>query len=113
MRSSLLLLLPLAVFGLGCAPTQASARDDATEASCDTHERCNQIGPGLKYASRDDCEISYRSFWNDRWPVADCDDRVNPDALELCITGLQAVECSNWLDSLNAEYNKCAKDKVC
>ncbi|HEY8924197.1 MAG TPA: DUF6184 family natural product biosynthesis lipoprotein, partial [Polyangia bacterium] len=59
----------------GCgdsSPTQSQARDQATTYACDYYQRCQMIGAGQTYTSRDDCETRVRSTFQTLWPPEEC-----------------------------------------
>lgn len=93
--------------------SRQSARQQATTASCDSYARCEAIGSGKKYATLDDCQVKNEAYWNDAWPVAECDNKINSANLEICLGAIRSVECGNGLDLLNVIVNKCPKEKVC
>jgi hypothetical protein len=102
----------LAGCGGGSTPTQASARDRAATAACNYYGRCAQIGPGLKYASTDDCLTQLKATFNTAWPQAECVSIVST-GLDNCIGAIAIADCGSVADLLNAALNKCTKDKVC
>ena len=111
----------LGMLGLvGCGSTvagitgkQADAVNVATTATCDSYDKCGEIASGKKYSTRAECEADNRSFWNDRWPAASCDGKINGDKLEFCETAIQATSCDNFFDQLQTVYGKCAREDVC
>lgn len=112
----------MAVFSLTClgmlsscgdSASQTAARDRAVQASCDRVAACGDIGVGKTYASRDACNVKLSSTWQDIWPPADCDGRIDPAMLDVCLQAINQAECNNALDLLNIFANKCAKAKIC
>ena len=97
----------------GVTKKQGDAINAATSKTCDSYERCGEIGAGKTYTNRADCETARKSFWNDRWPVVDCDNRINGSNLQLCLDAIGSTSCSSFLDQLNTVYSKCAKADVC
>jgi hypothetical protein len=116
-------LVAAAALALACAAaavscsgddhSQAGARDLATSHSCDYYARCGNIGAGQTYATRDDCDVMVRAFWNGQWPSTDCDGKIATSALNICIAAIDSTLCSNGLDVLNTVAVKCAKADVC
>ena len=105
---------------VGCGSTvagitgkQSDAVSSATNATCDAYTNCGEIGAGKKYTNRSDCETDNRAFWNDRWPVASCDGKINGDKLEFCENAIKATSCQNFIDQLQTVYSKCAREDVC
>ena len=97
----------------GCGTSRDEARDQATDVSCDWYQACGEIGPGQKYEDRDACEIDVRAAWDDGWPASECDDQIDSEALDTCLSSIENTECGNGLDILNTLLNKCARDEVC
>jgi hypothetical protein len=97
----------------GSDHSQASARDAVTEASCDWYMRCGQIGPGLTHATRDSCEVQVRASWDQAWPVAACDGKINLAQLDICLDSIAVTECGNGLDVLNTLLNRCPQARIC
>jgi hypothetical protein len=107
-------LLGLAgTLGCGTSKRQSDAVNSAANSSCDAYSRCNNIGPGQKYATRSDCEIDNKAFWNNQWPSATCDNKINQDKLQFCLNAIAGTSCDNFLDSLNTTYLKCPESDVC
>ena len=46
--------------------SRAEARDEATLVTCDYVERCDGIGEGEDYATREECDIETRAFLDRR-----------------------------------------------
>lgn len=105
----------LGVVGLvGCGVSnQDDAVEQAARASCAVYDRCGEVGSGKDYADEKDCLTNQRAFWNNHWSVNDCDDRVNSDAFDFCVSAIKATSCDNFVDDLLTRYDKCSEDKVC
>jgi hypothetical protein len=113
-RLTLSLLLPLMAAGCGgVTSSQQVARDKATDATCDRYQECNQIGPGLMYTNRSLCEGDVRAGWENGWPAAECDGKINQAQLEVCLSRIRATECNNGLDVLATLAISCPKEKIC
>jgi hypothetical protein len=108
-------LAVLALGALSCGgvgTSRETARDQATRVSCDWYlsAPCQGINP---YTSRDMCEIDVRAKWENAWPPADCDGKIDTTQLNICLSAISATDCSSPLDILNTLANKCPKTKVC
>jgi hypothetical protein len=102
------------LLGSACGPpSQAQARDTATARTCDWYNRCGEIAQGKTYANRDQCETENRKFWNDQWPISECDGKINPDSFDLCLKAIEITDCKNGLDLMNTVFNKCSRSSVC
>jgi hypothetical protein len=98
-----------------CSTTtsQADARDRATTQTCNWFQTCHYIGAGMNYATYDQCEVDQRAQWENRWPPASCDGKVDESALETCLAAILSTDCSNILDIADTLGVKCAEAKVC
>lgn len=104
-------LAGLAACGSG-SPSQVSARDQATTASCDYFDHCKLIGDGLQYPSRDDCETKVRAAFQTAWTPADCA-MISSTGFDNCLTAIHIADCGNPADVANVLLNKCTKLNVC
>jgi hypothetical protein len=93
--------------------SQPAARDRTAAAVCARYNACGQVGPGKMYASAESCDIDQRAAWEKMWPAEECDGRIDPVQLDICLQSINAAECMNGLDVLNILVNKCPKSKVC
>lgn len=116
-RMGLSLWLVAACLVMGCGDddddelSRAEARDEATLVTCDYVERCDGIGEGEDYATREECEIETRAFLENAWPLSDCED-IDEDAYNACVLELDIAECGNGLDFLSA-LDKCSRENIC
>lgn len=106
-------LLSVAAIGCGGNYSQAAARDAATTQMCKCYDRAGKVGSGQKYENLDSCEIDQRAFWNDAWPVKDCDGRIKSEDLATCLKAIEITDCNNGFDTLNTVFNKCSSGAVC
>jgi len=94
--------------------SQPAARDRAVDAVCARFSACGEVGgSGDAYASMESCRVDQASVWEKLWPPQECDGRIDPEQLDLCINAINAAECGEGLDVLNVLLNKCPKSKVC
>ncbi|ADO70875.1 DUF6184 family natural product biosynthesis lipoprotein [Stigmatella aurantiaca] len=92
---------------------QSDAVNAASDNLCDNFEQCGEVGAGKAYASRSECETQRKAFWNDKWPVASCDDRIHGDNLQVCLDAIKAMDCNSLIDELRVVNGDCAQSKVC
>jgi hypothetical protein len=112
--AALPLLFALAVAGCGGVTNpQIVARDQATTASCDWYQSCSQIGPGLTYETRQSCETQVRAHWDQTWPPASCDSKINQSQLSICLSAIHATQCGNILDIWSTLGVKCTEANIC
>ncbi len=104
------LLLGLAVVLSACG--LPGARESASQRWCDFAERCDDIGSGKAYSTRDECLTKQRADMVDAWPTDRCDGKLNGANLDLCLSAISATQCDNLIDLL-ATFSKCGRDKVC
>ncbi|HZH02919.1 MAG TPA: DUF6184 family natural product biosynthesis lipoprotein [Myxococcaceae bacterium] len=94
---------------------QSDAVKAAVDASCDRYEECNKIGTAQDavYATRDECEVETRDFWNSQWPAAECEGKINGDGLSTCTDRIKTTDCDNFIDQLTTAYQTCNREDVC
>ena len=97
----------------GVTSSQVLARDQATTASCDWYQSCNQIGPGLAYDTRASCETQVRAHWDQTWPPSSCEGKINQAQLSICLDAIHATQCGNVLDILATLAVKCPEANIC
>jgi hypothetical protein len=107
------LLFALVLAGCGGPLSQPAARDLAASRSCEWFNKCGEVGSGKTYASMDSCVVEQRSDWNGYWPLAQCDGKILPADLDVCLKAIDSTICNNGFDRLNTLFNKCSKTQVC
>jgi Family of unknown function (DUF6184) len=98
--------------GCDSSTSRASARDQATTATCARYSTCMQIGTGLAYPTMEACEIDWQANWEKAWPAADCDGKIDATALDVCLSAIRSTDCANALDFLST-LGKCTKVDIC
>ena len=110
-----LIFLPL-IFLAGCddSSSQPAARERVVEASCKRLNECGKVKPkdGI-YTSMENCRVLQASAWESNWPPLECDNRIDPDQLDLCVAAINQADCGAGLDLLNILVTKCPKEKIC
>ena len=110
--SKVLVALTLGALSCGGVGTsRETARDQAVTTTCDRVMTCGGIGAGKSYTSYDNCKIMQTSFWEGAWPAAECDGKIDPTNLNVCINAIAATDCMG-LDFL-LTLGKCNKMKIC
>jgi hypothetical protein len=112
MKRMLLPLFGLTLLVSGCGWSVETAREAAAQRTCDYYARCNEIGPGRNYESRDTCLTKQRSNWLDLWSTDACVNRINSANLDMCLRAIDNTQCGNVLDYL-ATLSKCQRSDVC
>jgi uncharacterized protein DUF6184 len=97
----------------GVTDSRETARDKATEATCDRYQACGLIGSaaGAAYVTYDSCKITWAANWEGAWPVATCT-AINQSGLNVCLSAIAATDCTNFLDFLQT-LGKCQDVDVC
>ncbi len=83
-----------------------------TEARCDQEERCRNIGPGAKYASRSVCMEQLHGAMANDLNAYDCPRGLNSYAVDRCMAAIKNKECSHPFDTLT-RYDKCRTGALC
>jgi hypothetical protein len=73
----------------------SAALEAIVEARCARSQRCDRIGPGLEYASRDECALRIRAEWSEELNRVDCGLGVDEVALRACLKQLSEQGCRN------------------
>ncbi len=113
--SSILAIMALGVSLTACSETtREEYRDEMTDQACERYYgRCDQVGPGKTYASKDECTVKVRAQINDMWPADKCDDgRIDESKFDACMTRVSNASCSNLLDWASFLV-ECSANKVC
>lgn len=110
-RVARLTILFAAFVAAGCGVSREGARDRAVTHTCDRLQDCGNIGSGKLHATREDCEIGWRSLWNNGWPDKDCTDQISGDALDLCLQSIDSMACGFSPDLLSLV--NCRSENVC
>ena len=105
----------LGLIGCGGVGTSdvVSARNQATTASCNYFQMCNQIGAGLSYDTYSDCMTQVLGQWTSGWPTDSCQGHIDQSQLTVCLDAINSTLCSNGLDVLSTLLLKCPEAKVC
>jgi hypothetical protein len=115
----------LVMSGLGCkhrgegaaeARTPAgqtrSAVSDISDARCDREERCDNIGPNKKHATRDLCEQAVENDWADDLNALECRGGVIDAELDECLLAIRDEDCGSVLDALD-RFTSCSAADIC
>ncbi|WP_437746711.1 DUF6184 family natural product biosynthesis lipoprotein [Sorangium sp. So ce302] len=78
----------------------ASAVDSIVAARCDREARCNNVGQGREYASKDACAIRIRAEWRDELNFAECPGGIDSKELNECLQEIRNDDCNNPFDTL-------------
>jgi hypothetical protein len=97
----------------GITDRQVDAVNAAASKTCDSYDRCGEIGSDKSFTTSSECETDRKAFWNDRWPAADCDGHINGEKLQFCLDAIKVTSCDSFIDQLQTVYSKCAKSDVC
>jgi len=78
----------------------SSAVASITQARCDREARCNNIGNGKKYESRDECVMKTRTDWRDDLNARECPNGVVSSQLASCVSQIKDENCTNVVEKL-------------
>lgn len=81
-------------------------------AKCDRAQRCNHIGPGETYATREQCETVMRGKLTDDIRPKDCRGGIDENELQQCITEVRTENCGNVLSKLES-HSECRVSQLC
>jgi hypothetical protein len=79
---------------------------------CGHEQRCNNIGPGQKFASRDACKQQLVSSTSTDLNSTSCPRGLDQDALNRCVNALENQPCTQSIDTL-ASLTDCRTDALC
>jgi len=79
-----------------------SAVSSITQARCDREARCNNVGSGKKYESREDCVTKTRADWRDDLNARECPNGVVSTQLASCVTQIKDESCGNPVEKLES-----------
>jgi hypothetical protein len=86
--------------------------ENIAEARCAAEQRCNNIGPGQKYKSRDACVQQVVSGTSNDMNAASCPRGLDQDAINRCMNAIDNEPCSLSLDTL-AQLVDCRAEALC
>jgi len=90
----------------------AGVLDRITKATCDREQSCNTIGPGATFGSRQECQDTVRAKYARDLSVASCPGGMDKNALDDCLTSLDAGQCSGPGDSITRDAS-CSTKSIC
>ena len=105
----------LAVVGSTCGgvtDSRESARDKATKATCDRYQTCGLIGPGADLRDLRFLQHRLDGQLGAGWPVATCAVDQPDAASSVCLSAIDATDCTSIIDFL-ATLAKCEDVDVC
>lgn len=114
MRSLLLIPVLLSLTACGNTISRTDAIDDAASALCDYYDRCGNLGPeeDAVYPNRSECIVGEKANFQNTWSVSACEDNINGEGFDQCLTRIEIAQCGNLLDIANVLLN-CTSGRVC
>lgn len=87
---------------VGARPSDgtSAAVESITAARCDREQRCNNIGSGKKYDSRDSCVTNVRADWQGELSSLECPRGIEQTKLDACLDRLRTDGCANPVETL-------------
>ncbi len=112
MKNAQTTVVCIAAFIASCGWSVESARETLAQKTCDYFARCEHIGPGKTYESRDTCATKQRANWIDLLPTEKCGNHINSTNFDICARSIDNTQCGNTLDVLST-WSKCTASSVC
>ncbi len=91
---------------------QKAVVEKLVSARCDQEQRCNNIGPREKFASRALCMDKLRGDIGNDLNAYNCPRGLDNDAVDRCMMAIKGEECSTPFDTLT-RYDKCRTGALC
>jgi hypothetical protein len=86
--------------------------DQIASARCDHEEKCEHVGTGRKYATRDVCQTQLRSDTMGDLNAQKCPRGLDKDAVDRCVSAIRQESCSLSIDML-ARIADCRSGATC
>ncbi|MDC0739730.1 DUF6184 family natural product biosynthesis lipoprotein [Polyangium mundeleinium] len=90
----------------------ARALQSLADARCDRAVRCNQIGAGQRWSSRDACIQSVRQAERKDINLYECTGGVDQKELSECLNEINTANCESAFDAL-AQMAACRSSDMC
>jgi hypothetical protein len=87
--------------------------DRMAGARCDQEQRCNNVGNGQKYASRQVCMDQQRGTLANDLNAYECPHGIDENALNRCMAAISTEQCGNPFDTVVRRYDKCRNGALC
>ena len=81
-------------------------------ARCDQEERCNNIGPKQKFASREICLQQLNGSMGNELNAYQCPRGLESKALDRCMAAIRDEACETPFDTLK-RYDRCRTSAIC
>ncbi|MDI3283749.1 DUF6184 family natural product biosynthesis lipoprotein [Polyangium sp. 15x6] len=88
------------------------ALQSLADARCDRAMRCNQIGGGQRYASRDACVQSVRQSEREDINLYECAGGIDQKELSECLNEINTADCDSAFDALS-QMAACRSSDMC
>jgi hypothetical protein len=88
------------------------ARESIVAARCDLEARCDNIGKGRQFVSRDVCTSELRTQWSDELNLAECPGGVDTEELNECLQEIRNEDCNDPFDTLG-RVAACRSSDLC
>jgi hypothetical protein len=86
--------------------------DKLASARCDREQKCDQIGQGRKYATREVCQTQLRSDTMSDLNAKNCPRGLDQGAVDHCLSAIQAEPCTLSVDTF-ARIADCRAGAIC
>lgn len=89
-----------------------SAVSAITAARCDREQRCDHIGSGKRYASRDACIKQVQGDWQRELTTIECPKGIVQAKLDECVDQIRTEGCANPIETLG-RMTSCRQIEIC
>jgi hypothetical protein len=93
-------------------PESRKAVDSITAARCDREQRCNNVGSGKKYETRDACVTKVQSDWQAELNAFECPQGIVQPELDECLDEIRTEGCANPFEALS-RVAACRQGEIC
>src|SRR6185436_4567081 len=83
-----------------------------TNARCEREQRCDNIGKGKTYESREKCQATLKDDLYDKLGPDECKEGVDQGAPQECLKSVREEACGSALDTIGRLF-ACRSTKLC
>ena len=89
-----------------------AASESIAQGRCEREMRCNNVGAGKKFETKDACVSKLRKENQDDLNPKDCPGGIDQKALQDCMKSIRTDDCNNPFDELG-RMTACRKGELC
>jgi hypothetical protein len=94
------------------APVSTDSADEIATARCEREVRCGDVGPGLRYETREQCFNTLRVVETSDLAPARCPQGVTREGVDRCLADVRGQRCDNIMENLDWA-NDCTRSALC